>query len=92
MECMRCYREVIEEATEIAQPPRPGTSKATETSGVDWIACQACGLVVCQQCSRSPESVLCDWCIDKYDLTLEQFFYGFFVGGSPTEPLEMGLA
>ena len=70
MECIVCYREV---------------SAANSGPGKDWIACQACGQVVCLQCASNPASELCDVCIERYDVDAELIIHQFRPADSPAE-------
>jgi hypothetical protein len=70
MECIICYREV---------------SGADGAPDKDWIACQACGQVVCLQCARHPASELCDLCIEQYNDADGRLAYNLSSEGRPPE-------
>lgn len=74
MECQICYQEVSGEITvsDMTLPGGIGIISLAATPDRDWIACDACGRIVCHSCCRHPETGYCDTCIEKYDLLIAE--------------------
>jgi hypothetical protein len=63
--CELCGREVTGriEVSSGEFPNGVGVIVLTSTPDRDWIACDACNMVVCHDCCRYPRSGYCDSCI-----------------------------
>lgn len=64
MNCERCKREV-HGSIEVASGELAGVAVVTmvATPDRDWICCDACNALVCEECCTHPESGYCDSCI-----------------------------
>ena len=68
--CEICRREVSGELVVRNGELENGTPviSVEATPDRDWICCDSCNVVVCNQCCKHPESGYCDSCIEKYNL------------------------
>jgi len=70
MNCTRCGQEltgdVVVEQSELSN----GTplTLMTETPDRNWIICDSCNTLLCNNCCQYPESGYCDDCIGRYGL------------------------